>query len=91
MFLIGMKAKVYDPLKNKFRDATIIRHYGYLSHTMHKIMGGPLEVWRYPDLVDVQFDDRISKGHFTSGIEIITPRCTGTFGQSGSGKRPRKR
>ena len=57
------------PSRTLMFPATVICRYGKLAKTypLSETTLGP-----YSDLTDVQFDDgRISKGHFTSGIEVI--------------------
>ena len=81
------KDDISTPLSFTERPATVVCRYGYhsfwrlnkfelqrcLSGTSDLYPGG-YEVWKYPDLVDVQFDhrpERISHGHFTTGVKNL--------------------
>lgn len=68
------------PSSVTFKSATVIRRYGktteYRGNIAYDDYGnqfGEVEYWKYPDLVDVIFDHdgRISKAHFTSGIQEL--------------------
>jgi hypothetical protein len=63
---------IKTPVSFTRRSATVIRRYGYYSETMAELCENK-EAGKYPDCVDVVFDydGRESKGHFTSGIELI--------------------
>lgn len=71
----GDKVLVYDPWANgrqgAFREATVLMRYGYVSRDMMRILGWDYKTAQYPDCIDVQFSDRISKGHFTHGVRRI--------------------
>lgn len=68
------------PLSVTMQLATVLCRYGkkYIHHFNQVIddygytIGEP-DVWIYPDLVDVKFDndERISHGHFTNQIEVV--------------------
>jgi hypothetical protein len=63
------KDDVTTPSAQTRQPATVLRHYGEpLQHYSKDLHLGP-----YESLIDVQFDHdgRISKGHFTWGIELI--------------------
>jgi len=64
------KDDVKTPLSFTLRPATVVRRYGELAtrYPISEMTLGP-----YPDLVDVRFDhrDRISRGHFTDGVELL--------------------
>ena len=65
------KDDVKTPLSQTLKKATVVCRYGSLKET-YSISGTTLGP--YPDLVDVVFDhrpERVSHGHFTSGVEII--------------------
>lgn len=62
------KNDVETPFKMLWRPATVIARYG--KRVKYPCMEMPRF---YPDLVDLQFDcdERISHGHFTTGVEMI--------------------
>ena len=62
----GDRVMVYDTNKRKMRCATVIKRYGIVTH----MDNGYLQ-WPYCDLCDVKIKDRISKAHFTYGLEVI--------------------
>ena len=68
----GDTVVVFDPFANNrqgaFREAIVLMRYGYVSRDMMRILGWSYETAQYPDCIDVQFSDRISKGHFTEGV-----------------------
>ena len=68
----GDTVMVWDHSKHKFRKAIVIMRYGFVSYDMMRILGWDYKTAQYPDCIDVQFDDRISKGHFTDGVKKIT-------------------
>ena len=67
----GDRVLVYDHLKETHREATVLSRYGYVSRDMMRILGWSYETAQYPDCIDVQFEDRVSKGHFTYGVKKI--------------------
>jgi len=60
----GNAVIVWDDNKLIRRKATIINRYGKRDSGFGN----------YPDLVDIQFKDRVSKGHFTSAVIVSTGR-----------------
>lgn len=71
----GSRVKVFDywlyrddrstPISETVKPATVLCRYGERSRHSG---------YTYPDLVDVLFDhqpDRVSRGHFTYGVELI--------------------
>jgi hypothetical protein len=66
--------------KGAFIKATVLSRYGRVTYyngnvcyDEHGNKFGKTEVWYYPDCCDVQFEDgRISKGHFTSGLKLLS-------------------
>lgn len=75
----GSRVKVFDPwlyrddrstpISETVKPATVVCRYG--SKTTDPESG---LTRHYPDLVDVLFDhrpERVSRGHFTSGVELI--------------------
>ena len=58
------------------KPATVVQRYGRKSAYLPISETQPHE---YPDLVDVVFDhepDRVSHGHFTHGVELLTTPAT---------------
>ena len=67
------KNDVDTPLSVTSSPATVVCWYGYVSEYMEKEYGRANAL--YPDLVDVIFDhdlSRISHGHFSDGVSLIT-------------------
>lgn len=80
LIIPGARVKVFDsasfkndkltPLSKTVKPATVVCRYGKPRKVYVK---DECELGPYPDLVDIIFDDqpeRISKGHFTSGVEL---------------------
>lgn len=71
----GDKVIVYDPFhrvgkkKGLWREGIVLSRYGYVATDMMRILGWDYKTAQYPDCIDVQFPDRISKGHFTYGCK----------------------
>lgn len=66
------------PLNITMKTATVVCRYGSIAqhYPTADMTLGP-----YPDLVDVRFDhrpDQISRGHFTTGVEVICSCFTST-------------
>jgi hypothetical protein len=70
----GDRVRVYDPRHESFREGVVLSRYGFVSYDMMRILGWSYETAQYPDCIDVQFADRISKGHFTEGVKKIENR-----------------
>lgn len=77
VILPGAIVSVYDPISERTKKAKILSRYGIQYICNFNVVCddygnkyGEEELWRYPDLVDVQFLDnnKISKGHFTEGV-----------------------
>ena len=74
----GDRVRVYDPWANglhgyrqnkgAYREGTVVSRYGYVSYDMMRILGWDYQTAQYPDCIDVDFGDRVSKGHFTEGV-----------------------
>ena len=78
--LPGARVMVFDyllfkndkttPLSRTMKPATVVCRYGTIQDRIcEDFVLGP-----YPDCVDVLFDhqpERVSKGHFTSGVELV--------------------
>lgn len=73
------KNDIDTPLSYTMRPGTIVCRYGYHPYwrqgfcDLRDLYPGGYQVWKYPDLVDINFDhrpDKISHGHFTDGVEL---------------------
>lgn len=69
--------RIKNVLDGEFLPGTVVRRYGTSSGAKglrflpEYVTNG--QVWRYPDCVDIifdQFPDKVSHGHFTSGGKI---------------------
>lgn len=76
----GAYVRVYNDRTGAFEPATVLCRYGYKSIWWgdvcwddYGVQHGEPAVWLYPDMLDVRFElsGRVSKGHFTDGVEII--------------------
>lgn len=88
----GDSVIVYDPWafgsigywrgEGAFREAVVVRRYGYISEYMEREYGR--DAAKYPDCIDVIFlhSSKLSKGHFTEGVKKVRPE--GSPGSSAS-------